>query len=117
MSVILALLPLVLIIVTLADVITREEWQVKHLPKLVWILLVIFLPLVGSILWFAIGRDWGSARVGPSSFDRPRTAAATSERGMSQTERELAALEDEIAADRLRRLEAEVEAKRRAREQ
>lgn len=105
-----ALLPLLILVIALADVITRQDWQVKHLPKLVWVLLIVFLPLVGSILWFAVGREWGGTtiRVAPSSTSAPAPSR-------SRTELELAALEDEIAADRIRRLEAELEARRRER--
>jgi len=110
-----ALLPLLILVIALADVITRQDWQVKHLPKLVWVLLIVFLPLVGSILWFAVGREWGGMSVRivrPSSSSAPAPSASAS---ASRTELELAALEDEIAADRIRRLEAELEAKRRER--
>ena len=56
MYLLLSFLPLILLIVALADIITREDSQVKHLPKLFWVVLVVILPLVGSILWFVVGR-------------------------------------------------------------
>lgn len=108
-----ALLPLLILVIALADVITRQDWQVKHLPKLVWVLLIVFLPLVGSILWFAVGREWGGTTVRIVRPSSPQASAPSP--SVSRTEVELAALEDEIAADRIRRLEAELEARRRER--
>nr|WP_316299928.1 CoA-binding protein [Clavibacter michiganensis] len=49
------LLPLLVAVCALVDLITRPDDQVKHLPKLVWILLIVFLPLIGSIVWFCVG--------------------------------------------------------------
>ena len=54
----LSILLLALVILTLVDVITRDESQVRHMPRFVWLLLVILLPLIGSILWFTIGREY-----------------------------------------------------------
>lgn len=109
MTVILTFVPLIILIITLIDIITRNEWQVKHLPKLVWILLVVFLPIAGAIIWFAVGREYSR----PVSYPEPRRDASASPSTPSRTERELAGIEAEIAADRIRRLEAEVERKRR----
>ncbi|ADG99076.1 conserved hypothetical protein [Segniliparus rotundus DSM 44985] len=51
-----SLLLLGLLIFCLADAITRDDSQVRHLPKLLWIFLIVLMPLVGSVLWLAIGR-------------------------------------------------------------
>jgi hypothetical protein len=106
--------------VALISIITSEQWQIKHLDKVFWIIIVILLPLIGSILWFAVGRDWAQP-VSSTSFGDPRRPENRTEPGTTEpstTERELAALEREIVAhqnaDRIRRLEAEVEAKLRA---
>jgi hypothetical protein len=69
----LSLLTLALMIGALIDVILRDNSQVKHLPKLVWVLLVVLLPLIGSILWFALGREYAGAGV---SIRMPRRQAA-----------------------------------------
>jgi hypothetical protein len=118
-------LPLVLAIAALVDIIIREDWQVRHLPKLVWVLLVVLLPLIGSIVWFLVGREWGRPEE-PMPFGDPRRTEAAlrgpdprdGRPAPSSTEAQLAALEAEIAAaereERIRRLEAEVAAKRRA---
>lgn len=101
------------LVVALIDIITRDEWQVKHLPKIVWILLVVLVPLVGTILWFAVGRDYDpAARPAPvprgrATADAPTRPAPTSD--ARTTEQQLADLEREIEEARLRK---EVERRR-----
>ncbi|MGO4785416.1 PLDc N-terminal domain-containing protein [Cryobacterium sp. W22_MBD10_FK3] len=114
---------LVLIIGALVDIITRQDGQVKHLPKVVWVLLVVFLPMIGSILWFAIGREYPApaerARfAAPQQWTAPRQGpGAQAERRVRTTEEELADLDREIDfhADqaRIRRIEAELAERRR----
>ncbi|WAB81675.1 PLD nuclease N-terminal domain-containing protein [Microcella daejeonensis] len=120
MYLILAALPILLSVLTLADIIMRGEHQVNHLPKTFWIILVILIPLVGAILWWTIGRDYGP-RPEAVPFGDPRRwerlVAAAGSAPLSSTEAELARLKAEIAQAendaRIRRLEAEVEARRR----
>ena len=47
---------LVLWIYCIYDVITTDEALAQHLPKLVWLLIVVLLSDVGSLLWLAFGR-------------------------------------------------------------
>lgn len=119
MYLVFAALTLLLVLAALIDIITRDDAEVRHLPKLVWVLLVVLLPFVGSIVWFAVGRDWG-ARRDAVSFGDPRRHEAAAER--LRTEPVVvddAAIEAEIRRAekeaRLRRLEAELEARRRER--
>jgi len=119
MYILVSLLLIVLVVGALVDIITRPDGQVKHLPKTVWVLLVVLLPMIGSIVWFVAGREY-TAPVPLGSFGDPRRRAAaapsTAQRPLT-TEEELAALDREIAfhekQDRIARLEAEVEARRK----
>ena len=43
------------------DVITSDPELVRNLPKLVWLLIVIIVPDVGSIAWLIVGRPRGAA--------------------------------------------------------
>jgi hypothetical protein len=87
---------LVVVIGALADIITRHDGQVKHLPKIVWVLLVVLLPLVGSILWFAVGREY-DAPVDRGTFGDPRRSERHDHDGRTRTtEQELADLDREI---------------------
>ena len=69
----------------LVDVIGSHDSRVRNLPKIVWLLFVLFFPLVGSIAWLVAGRPDGSAgrrsayeREVPQfpEYDRPGRAAA-----------------------------------------
>jgi hypothetical protein len=42
----------------LIDVITTPEGDCRNLPKLVWLLIVLFLFDIGSIVWLIAGRNW-----------------------------------------------------------
>lgn len=107
-----------LILGALVDIITRPDDRVKHLPKMVWVFIVVFLPLIGSIVWFAVGHDWSHVTVpAPSPSRRQRTSPRPPmKRDERSTEEQLAELEREIEDyERIRRLEAEIEERRRRR--
>ena len=38
------------------DVIASDEALVRNLPRTLWLILVIFLPTIGSVAWLALGR-------------------------------------------------------------
>ncbi len=100
------LLVLVLMVAALVDAITRRDDQVKHLPKFAWVLFIVFLPLIGSVLWFTLGREWASSPRESLSFGDPRrwskdaAAAPRSDpprpRDERSTAQQLADLEREI---------------------
>jgi hypothetical protein len=54
----LALLAIAFWLFCLIDVITTPEEQCRNLPKVAWILIVLFLAEIGSIVWLAAGRTW-----------------------------------------------------------
>ena len=98
-------------VAVLVDVITKDDSQIQHLPKIAWIIIVLLFPIVGSLVWLLAGRVWGPL----PSFAAPDSAPAASP--YRSTEDELAALDAEIAFHekqaRLARLEAEVAEKRK----
>jgi len=47
---------LVLWIYCIYDVITTDDAIIRHLPKVVWLILVFVLADIGSLLWLALGR-------------------------------------------------------------
>jgi hypothetical protein len=117
-GVLVAVVTLVLVVGALVDIITTEV--PRHLPKLVWVFLVILLPLVGSIVWFAVGHDWSAHRAEAVPFGDPRRHEEAARRMRAPeyevdpgvVEAELRFAEKEA---KLRRLEAELEARRRQR--
>ena len=52
----------------LFDVITTDEALCRNLPKIVWLIIVLLLPDIGSLAWLIAGR--------PRVYDRPATAPA-----------------------------------------
>jgi hypothetical protein len=44
------------------DVVLTREDRMRNLPKVAWVLIVIFLPTLGSLLWLVLGRPWEPGR-------------------------------------------------------
>lgn len=104
---------LALMVFALIDVITSDSWRFRYLEKVSWVFIVILLPLIGSILWFILGKqpaessDQGTfcdprRREPILSYSSPEDDAAAVEREIEFHEREA----------RIQRLEAELRAKR-----
>ncbi|KQV18598.1 MULTISPECIES: PLD nuclease N-terminal domain-containing protein [unclassified Kitasatospora] len=51
------LLLLALWIWAFIDCLTTPEQEVKHMPKVIWVIIVLLFPLIGSIAWLAIGKQ------------------------------------------------------------
>lgn len=80
------LLTLGLWLFCLIDVITTDDGDARNLPKVGWLLIVLFFPLVGSLIWLVAGRPvrpMRSARAYERAtpafpeYDRPGRFAAT----------------------------------------
>lgn len=64
----LGIIALGIIIYSLIECLMTPKHQVRAMPKAVWIVLVILLPLVGALLWLFLGRRRGAAGAsGPGS--------------------------------------------------
>jgi hypothetical protein len=50
------LLLLALWLYAIVDVIRTDEVLVRSLPKMLWLLIVLFIPTLGSLLWLLLGR-------------------------------------------------------------
>ena len=74
-------LPILLAIYALVDCIQTEESQIRGLPKIAWILLIVFVGVIGPVAWLIAGRaKTGGSRVPlPGARDpsaqSPRTLA------------------------------------------
>jgi Phospholipase_D-nuclease N-terminal len=51
-----ALLVLALWVYCIFDVIATSEALMRNLPKVLWLVIVIFLPTIGSLAWLLLGR-------------------------------------------------------------
>ncbi|MFD5244565.1 PLDc N-terminal domain-containing protein [Amycolatopsis sp. NPDC058340] len=72
----------------IVDVITTDEGSCRNMSKGMWLLLVLIVPLIGSIVWLVAGRPQQAARAPRGryeretpafpEYDRPGRFAATS---------------------------------------
>jgi hypothetical protein len=78
---------LCLVVYCVLNIITTPDSEVRNLPKMVWLLLALFFPIVGGVAWLVAGRPRGPARslpykgnAGriPPEYDRPGRATAYS---------------------------------------
>ncbi|GAA3767076.1 hypothetical protein GCM10022240_19340 [Microbacterium kribbense] len=110
-----SLLVIAAMVFAVVDIITRDDSQIRYMPKLLWLLVVILLSLLGVILWFVLGREYpqrGAGAERPVRAARPtprrtqRSAAPTASPSPAgdprSTEQQLADLEREIEEERLR---------------
>ncbi|MEW9527701.1 PLDc N-terminal domain-containing protein [Microbispora sp. NPDC049125] len=78
-SVIIGLALLAFWLYCLFDVITTSEQEMRSLPKLLWVVIVLFLAALGGLLWLLFGRprevvhhQAGSRGSPPDAHRRPR---------------------------------------------
>lgn len=91
----------------LVDVITAGEGEVRHLPKVGWVLIVLLFPLVGSVVWLVAGRPVGVA-ARPRAYERDMPAYPEYDRPGR-----FAATDSEADAEFLRRCRERAEEQRR----
>lgn len=117
MTFLLSLLVIALTIGALVDIVRRDDSEVRFLPRIVWIIVVILLPLIGALLWFGLGREYSQSgiaiprmRRAPRPAGAPTSPAPAPPRDTRTTEQQIADLDREIEEWRLRE---EVEKRRR----
>ena len=62
----LALADLALIVVALIDCLSVEEFQIRALPRVVWVFLILLFSPVGPIAWFVAGRPERATAAAPA---------------------------------------------------
>ena len=122
MGTLFSLLTVVLMVLALVDVVRQPDNVVRNLPKIVWILLIVFIPLIGVTIWFLLGHEWKRSEGGsfvpggrtPRQRRRPVAPQTFVVRPpQKSTEEQLADLEREeahyarLAEEQRRRLEGE----------
>lgn len=65
--IILVAVAVALTVFSLIDAILFDRFRVRGVPKGLWIFLILILPIVGSVLWWSVGRG---KKNGPSSGKR-----------------------------------------------
>jgi hypothetical protein len=86
------------------DVITTPEGDVRNLPKMAWLFIVIILSDIGSIAWLVAGRNWNKQPVQKLSRSTARPRRATNP---DDDEEFLASLRARAEEQRRRAREAE----------
>jgi hypothetical protein len=70
-----ALIALALWVYCIFDVISTEEALIRNMPKGIWLMIVIFLPDIGSLAWLFLGRPSNAGwRPGDTSVRQPKRA-------------------------------------------
>src|SRR5262245_45934673 len=54
-------LEILLVVVALISCLSAQDDEVRALPRFVWIILILLFPIVGSIVYFAVGRPLATA--------------------------------------------------------
>ena len=49
-------LEILLMVLALISCLSAHEHEVRALPRIVWVIVILLFPLVGSIVYFAVGR-------------------------------------------------------------
>jgi hypothetical protein len=75
-SALLAVISAGLTVWCLVEAISAKQSRIRRLPKLAWILLILFVPLAGSIAWLVAGRpsaavERAAAAAAFAEFERP----------------------------------------------
>jgi hypothetical protein len=84
------------------DCLMTDNYRARGIPKPLWVLVILFIPVIGAILWFVIGKDRrakGPARqVAPDddpAFLRGLGKDKEQEERIRRLEQELAELDDD----------------------
>ena len=62
-----------LIAYALVDVITTDAHLIRNLPKLLWVLVIILVPIIGPLTWLLLGRPQGASLL-PGTTSRDAAA-------------------------------------------
>jgi hypothetical protein len=95
---------LALLIFCLVDVISIYETRIKTLNKIAWVFIIILVPIVGPILWLAVGKERGGDR--PAERARDARPVAPDDDPVFLRNADI----HESQEARIRRLEAELKA-------
>jgi len=55
-----AILAVAFYIYCIIDVLRTRSGETRSLPRWVWLILVILVPLIGGLLWLLLGKVWNS---------------------------------------------------------
>lgn len=94
---IVALLFFLLWVYCIFDVISTDEALARNMPKVLWLVIVIFLPTVGSVAWLVLGRpERAGLKPGDTTYLQPprRPMPGPAPKGPDDSPEFLAGLDD-----------------------
>ncbi|MCA4133131.1 PLDc N-terminal domain-containing protein [Arthrobacter sp. M4] len=100
---------LVFYVYGLVDVIRTDRGATRGISKPAWIVVLVVLPLLGAILWFAFGKPYARFTPAPRTYSHPTAPDDDPEflRNLEQRRR------NQAEAERLRKLQQELKEKER----
>jgi hypothetical protein len=66
-----ALADLALLVIALIDCLASDEYEIRALPKVVWVFIILLFSPIGGIVWFVAGRPQHAGAVGRAEAWRP----------------------------------------------
>lgn len=70
-QVLISLVVLAMTVLAIVDIVMIDSSRVRGIPKWAWVSIALFLPILGPLLWFFIGRERLSKRNHGRYPDRP----------------------------------------------
>ncbi len=107
---ILVLAYVALTVYALADVANTPESRAKGLPKIVWLLVIVFVPFLGALVWLLLGKGGGND---PRAPRNPRTRGPQRPIAPDDDPAFLAKLDQENRARRREQIQEELRRKKR----
>ncbi|MZD10015.1 hypothetical protein GTW43_33780 [Streptomyces sp. SID5785] len=77
LRVLIFLIPLALTIFAFIDCLNTPEDEVKHLPKIAWVFIVLLFWIVGPVVWLAAGKQRAGVTGGSAPSARRREQRTT----------------------------------------
>ena len=74
------LLDLALLVFALIDCLSAEEFQIRALPRIAWVFLILLFSPIGAIAWFIAGRPPRAIRMSNGEKWRPGSGFPEDER-------------------------------------
>lgn len=101
---VLLVIELAFTIFAFVDALLAQEWRVKHLPKIVWLFIIVLISPIGGIIWFVAGRE----RVEGEYSRRASRPARTTTTRPDDDPAFLKTINGETIDERIARLEKEI---------
>ncbi|GAA3336375.1 PLD nuclease N-terminal domain-containing protein [Amorphoplanes nipponensis] len=74
------LIDLALVVIALIDCLSAEEFQIRALPRVVWVFLILLFSPIGAIAWFVAGRPARAVKLSNGTTWRPGSGFPEHER-------------------------------------